>query len=120
MEQLLLHLFGDFIVQNDWMALNKKKNGLIGFLTCSIHCISYSLPFFLITNWMGVLLICISHFALDRTYVTEKFLKLRNGVKNTSNFGFKKERPFEITFWLMVITDNVIHLICNYFIITYL
>jgi len=28
MEQLLLHLFGDFIVQNDYVALNKKKNTL--------------------------------------------------------------------------------------------
>jgi hypothetical protein len=44
-EQLILHAVGDYLIQNDWMAQNKKKLTWLGELACQIHCITYSLPF---------------------------------------------------------------------------
>ena len=69
MEQFLLHLFGDYIVQNDNIALNKKKNTLKGWLYCTFHCATYSLPFLLIASWWAVLGIFLSHFLLDKTNI---------------------------------------------------
>lgn len=97
MEQFILHLIGDYLVQNDWMALNKKKMTWLGELACQIHCISYSLPFLFITSWQAVLVIYLSHYLLDKTNIVGWFLAIRNGVFNVENFGFGKERPFAIT-----------------------
>ncbi|GAG05577.1 unnamed protein product, partial [marine sediment metagenome] len=74
MEQLLLHLFGDFIVQNDWMAMNKKNPGWKGFWACFIHTLTYSLPFLLITNWAAFLVIWSTHFVIDRTKIVDYFI----------------------------------------------
>jgi hypothetical protein len=120
MEQLLLHAIGDYLVQNDWMALNKKKLSWKGELACQIHCITYSLPFAFIGSWWAVLAIYLSHYIIDRTNIIGWFLAVRNGVFNTENFGFGKERPTFITVWLYIITDNVFHIICNYLALKYL
>ena len=120
MIQLLLHLFGDFIVQNDWMALNKKKFTWKGELACQVHCILYALPFLLIGTWQAVLVIYISHYILDRTNIVSWFLSLRNGVYHIKNFGHAIERPFVISIWLMIITDNSFHLIFNFLALIFL
>lgn len=124
MVQLLLHLFGDFIIQNDWMALKKKENSFKGYLTCLIHCLLYSLPFFLVTGLNGVSLIFLTHFIIDKYHVIEWFLAVRNNAREEGkltikNFGYGLQRPFAISIWLMIITDNTIHLILNYLFIKY-
>ena len=119
MEQLLLHLFGDYILQSDWMALHKKNKGLTGVLACLIHCILYGLPFLLITNYIAVFGIILTHFIIDRTNIVAKFLAIRNNVDNIDNFGFEKNRPFALSIWLLIITDNTFHLIINYLLIKY-
>ena len=122
MEQLILHLFGDYITQNDNVATRKKEKSLTGLLYCLFHCITYSLPFLLITSWIGVLLIGIGHFILDRWNVVSYVIALKNGLYkekklDISNFGFIKDRPIYITLWLYIIQDNVIHIIWNYLVI---
>lgn len=118
MEQLILHLLGDYILQNDYLAMAKKNKGLGGFISCFTHCLLYSIPFGIYTrSWIVGILIGVSHFALDRTTVVTKFLMIRNGVKDSSNFGFHPDRPKFISVWLYIITDNCFHIIGNYFII---
>jgi len=114
MIQLGLHLIGDYIIQNDWMALNKKKPGWKGFFACLIHCVTYALPFLLIGSWQAVTVILVTHFIIDRWKLVDWFLAARNGVWHIRNFGFGEERPVFITIWLYIITDNIFHLACNY------
>lgn len=114
MIQLLLHLLGDYIIQNDWMALNKKKVTWKGELACQIHCITYSLPFLFWYSWEAVSLIYVTHYIIDRTNIIAWFISFKNGVFHIENFGFSKERPFVITIWLYIIIDNVFHIFCNY------
>lgn len=120
MLQLIFHLIGDYIIQNDWMALNKKKRSLKGELACQIHCITYSLPFLFIGSWQAVLAIYISHYIIDRTNLVAWFIAYRNGVGDIVNFGFSHERPFAISIWLFIITDNIFHIICNYLALRFL
>jgi len=120
MIQLLLHLFGDFVVQNDWMALNKKEPGWIGIKTCAIHSITYALPFLLITSIWAVLLIGITHYIIDRGHLVEKYIQWHNGETYSKNFGYGKDRPFAISIWLFIITDNTFHLIINFALIALL
>jgi len=114
MLQLILHLFGDFVIQNDNVGLRKKEKSLTGLVYCIFHCITYSIPFLLITNWKSCILIAIGHFLIDRWNFVGYFNKTKNFVKTLENFGCKPERPFAITIWLYIITDNTFHLIWNY------
>jgi uncharacterized protein DUF3307 len=66
MEQLLCHLWGDYVLQSDWMAQNKTKN----WFPALIHAMVYTLCFAILighsrTIWSGVV-ICFSHFLIDR------------------------------------------------------
>lgn len=117
--QLILHLLGDFILQNDEVRLHKKDKNLTGLLYCIFHCITYGIVFLFITNWLGALLIAISHFLIDRWNIVGKFIKYKNGASNLKNFGYSEDRPMFMSVWLYIIQDNALHLMCNYLIIKY-
>ena len=110
MEQLILHLVGDYLLQNDWMALGKKNRGAFGHLTCTVHCLLYSLPFFLITSPLQVTLIFVTHFLIDRWY----FIKWYMNLVGQKKFAQPPTAPWSIFF-----VDNTFHLVCNYLIITF-
>jgi len=133
MIQLILHGIGDYFIQNDWMALNKKKPGWLGTKACLIHCLTYSLPFLLIGSWWAVGVIFITHYIIDRTNIVSWLLAVKNGVKvwngdmrhygfkyDTRNFGYSLDRPGIITIWLNIICDNLLHIICNFLALTFL
>lgn len=137
MIQLILHGIGDYFLQTDYQATTKKKPGKEGFIACLKHCITYSLPFFLIGGWKAVLAIFLTHFIIDRSNLVAYIIAFKNGTKkppvpegmmgwsfpymyDISNFGFSKERPFAISIWLYIICDNILHIICNYLALRYL
>lgn len=115
----LLHLLGDYIIQNDWMATNKKKATWEGFFACLIHCVTYSIPFLFILDWTAVLLVFATHFIIDRWHLVDWFIAFKNGSGTIANFGFPKERPLFLTLWLYIIIDNIFHIFCNTFIVWY-
>lgn len=120
MEQLLLHLFGDYILQNNTVGTRKKEKSMAGLLYCIFHCITYAIPFLLITNWKACLAIAVGHFLIDRWYVVSWFIGTKNFETDGSNLGFPKETPPWMSTWLYIIQDNTLHLIWNYFIILYI
>ena len=136
MLQLILHVFGDYFLQTDWQALNKKKPGFIGFWACLKHCALYSTPFLLLGSWKAVLVIFITHFIIDRTNIVAYLLAIKNNVRkqqtakmmplsfpytyDISNFGLGLDRPFAISIWIYIIVDNLFHIVCNYLALKYL
>lgn len=62
-DQLLAHAIGDYILQSDWMALEKTKKSV----ACLLHVLTYSIPFtFLTDSWPAILFIAGTHFVIDR------------------------------------------------------
>lgn len=65
MIQLILHLFGDYVTQSDWMARNKRRSTKAALA----HAFVYALPFLLLAYhhsefcWMTILW---THFLIDR------------------------------------------------------
>jgi len=142
--QLLFHWIGDYLLQSDWMALNKTKKDI----PCYIHCFLYTLPFWLLTSegWNTWLLgslsfIFWSHFIIDRFSLVKYLIYFKNHINpsfsykpwkycNTTGYfdnlkqlpiiGYADIRPGYITIWLYIITDNGLHLICNYLALKYL
>lgn len=134
MNQLLLHILGDYFLQSDWIALNKSKKSL----QCLIHCIIYTIPFLVLTQSIWALLFIFgSHFIFDRFSLVKYIIWLKNHLNPTfSYYPFDKcsvtgyyddwnssnvdSRPKFITTWLYIISDNSVHLACNLFALTFL
>ena len=76
MEQLLCHVFGDYFLQSDYLALNKSKNSWV----CLAHVILYTSCFLILTvSWKSLLVIGVTHFLLDRFHTPlRRFIWLRN------------------------------------------
>ena len=120
MSQLLLHLIGDYLLQSGWMANNKAKSHYAAF----VHALVYSLPFLLLrpslTAW---LVIFGTHFIIDRYCLAKHVAKIKNYLapcknwpKNgdLSHFGYCKNIPDFLAMWLLIITDNTLHLLINF------
>jgi hypothetical protein len=97
-EQFLLHLTGDYLLQSDWMALEKTKRLWPAFC----HALVYSLPFLLIGSWQAWLVLFLTHLVIDRyrlaRYVVyaKNFMAPRSWWKSwaeCANTGYHDSRP---------------------------
>ena len=92
MEQLLTHIFGDFVLQSDYLAMNKSKHSW----PCFIHICIYTSCFLMLTlSWKALLVIGVTHFLIDRFHTPlRRFIWLKNHIGP----GFKYV-PFEKCKW---------------------
>ena len=100
MNILIAHLIGDYLIQNDWMALNKKKSNW----ACLVHAITYIIPFCFFLNWWQILLIAFQHYIQDRTNFIAWFMDIKGSKSFRENMS-----P-----WSIILTDNIIHLVFIY------
>ena len=95
---LVAHCVGDYLIQNDWMAQNKKKSSLI----CGFHVATYMIPFILCNfTWWQMGLIYLQHFFQDRTDFVIWFMN-KTGKKD---FASPPMSP-----WSIFVVDNTFHL----------
>ena len=77
---LLGHFVGDYLLQNEWMALNKSRSG--SFWPGFVHAVIYSITicvFMLDHRLSWLLVVFLSHYPVDRWSLAEGWLKLING-----------------------------------------
>jgi|SRR6266850_429475 len=117
MEQLILHLIGDFVTQSDWMARNKTTHSWVALC----HAIVYSAPFFLIGSVAAVGVIFATHFVIDRFRLVRYLIWAKNCLApshhpwaESAETGFHKSTPEWLAVWLMIVVDATMHLACNY------
>lgn len=119
-DQLLAHAIGDYILQTDWMATEKTKKSI----AAAIHVVTYALPFMLITmSWPALAVIVSTHFIIDRWRLARQFIWFKNrlltpfieleGWAECSATGFSPSRPPWLAVWLLIFTDNIIHVTIN-------
>lgn len=129
MEQLILHLLGDYATQSDWMAQNKTKAHWPAF----VHALVYSLPFLMIGSVSAWVVIFGTHFVIDRWRLARWVVWAKNVVSdpefwsqhnrhirevvvpryNTAT-GYAAEAPPWLAVWLMIACDNTMHLAINW------
>ncbi|MFC1707111.1 DUF3307 domain-containing protein [Planctomycetota bacterium] len=96
MNPFVAHLVGDFILQNDWMAMNKKRRSL----ACLVHVLVYLLPFLLCQlAWWQIALIGVQHYVQDRTAFIEWWMRVVKKVHK----DYWKELPLYV--------DQAFHLV---------
>lgn len=116
-DQIVAHLVGDYIIQSDWMANEKRKRTL----AATIHAFTYTLPFFLLTqSGPALAFIFGTHLLIDRFGLARYVVWAKNlpypGSKPWAECnvtGYPNERPAWLAVWLLIIADNTLHLICN-------
>lgn len=94
------HLVGDYLAQNDWMALNKKSQTL----PCTVHCAIWTACVVLFASWPAwtAVPLFLTHFAQDRTLVVAWWMNL---------VGQEKFRTGVCAPWSMIVVDNVWHIL---------
>jgi len=123
-EQLILHAVGDYALQTEKMAKEKTSGNLWAF----IHCITYTLPFILVTQSVLALMVIFgTHFAIDRFRLARYVIFYKNKItdwdlkwEDCKGTGFHKDTPPWMAVWLMIIIDNTLHVVINYLSISYL
>ncbi len=125
---LFAHCCGDYICQNNYLALNKSKNSLV----CAAHCAIYTFFVLLLTkfDWVWAIFIFGTHFAIDRFSLADLYLKLIRGcsltdfIKNGQKLSIYKVDSLDlnyrilrggITAFVYIVVDNSIHIFGNYY-----
>lgn len=116
---VLAHLVGDYVIQSHWMATEKTKH----WLPAIVHGVTYTLPYALITQSpLALVVIGGTHIIIDRFRLARHVAWLKNqlGPKRSRPrwadaraTGYPSETPAWLAVWLMIITDNTIHLLIN-------
>jgi hypothetical protein len=129
--ELLCHLFGDYVIQNHWMATNKTRSLFVA----AVHALTYTLPFLCITgNPWSLATICGTHVVIDRYRLAGYWCRIWGtgctgwlwslcGYCNSYSLGSWddyremtwEDAPDYLRIWLLIIVDNTIHLTINHF-----
>jgi hypothetical protein len=99
------HLVGDYLLQNDWMAINKKKR----LLPLCVHCVLWTVSVLVITwahgkGWPGAVtpILFFTHFVQDGFNVVPAWMDF---------IGQKEFRTGPCAPWSTIVVDNVWHIV---------
>lgn len=118
-DQIIAHMIGDYILQSDWMANEKTKRAL----PAAIHAAVYTSCFLPLTR-SGLALGVISgtHFLIDRFRLARYVVFAKNFIAprslwpiwaNCVGTGYPSEWPAWLAVWLLIIADNICHMLIN-------
>lgn len=114
---IFAHMVGDYLLQSDWMAKGKTSQ----WWPAIIHGITYGLPFLLLTQSPLALLVIVgTHILIDRFRLAKYLIWLKEHIsprswwpRKVTATGYSEENPPFMAVWLMIIADNLIHIIIN-------
>lgn len=117
MNQLILHLIGDYITQSHWMAVRKVSSTWAAFC----HAAVYSAPFWFIAGHRALLVIWATHLLIDRFRLARFFVFAKNFMgwplpkwDDCKATGYPNSVPPWLSVWLLIAADNTLHLAINY------
>lgn len=114
--EFLAHAVGDYVVQSHWMATQKTRDSG----PAAAHALSYAACFLPLTrNWRALAVIGGTHFVVDRWRLAKHVVWLKNQAApkafrppHTAT-GYDDATPSWLAVWLLIITDNIMHLLIN-------
>lgn len=110
-DQIVAHLVGDYLLQSHWMATEKTRSHV----AAAAHAVAYTVPFVFIT-WspLALLLICATHFIVDRWRLARFVVWAKNGARGpVTATGYTDDVPAWLSVWLLIVADNTLHLLIN-------
>ena len=124
---VLGHLVGDYLLQNNWMALGKTKSGWICVAHCAVYVVSMTvITWPIIHGLQWSLFIYATHYPIDRLSLAEKWMTLirsrscreymetgRSRIGGAINASEALQGGF--TAFVYVVNDNAMHLLLMYY-----
>ncbi len=117
--QLVAHAVGDYLLQSDWMAHEKAKRSA----AAAVHALSYGLAFLFLDPSPAALLVIVgTHFLIDRFRMARFVVFAKNFFAPRSEWpkwadcsgtGYSNSRPPWLSVWLLIVADNVLHVLLN-------
>ena len=131
-DQLVAHAVGDYLLQTHWMATEKTQRAL----AAALHAITYSAVFLLFRpSLLAFSVILITHFLIDRyrlarlvcfgknyagviawnwiVWPSGLVSAKRSYVEPYYATGYPQGTPPFLDVWLLIIADNVLHVMLN-------
>lgn len=111
-DAVIAHFVGDYFLQSNKMSVEKTKKWRVA----AWHGLTYSLPFILLDpSLIAFLIILGTHIIIDRLRLTTYISWFRNGANydRTANFGYPPSVPAFLSIWLMILVDNLTHILIN-------
>lgn len=120
---LAAHFVGDYLLQTNHMAREKTER----WIPAILHGITYTIPFlFLTSSPLALLFISATHIVIDRYRLVKYVIWFKNQFAPQRHrhpltpTGYSSDTPDWLAVSLMIVTDNLIHVILNAFALIYL
>jgi hypothetical protein len=122
---LLGHLVGDYLLQTNWMALNKKRHLWIAAVHSAVWTIAVVVFVPELLSVLAVAAVFGSHLLLDATDIVNAWLKLIGSRSYESVRAYQQEdhpelhKQFMVAYTALVqaVADNTLHLLFLYLIV---
>ena len=123
---LLAHMVGDYLLQSHWMATQKTSR----WWPAVAHGVTYTLPYLILTRSpLALVVIASTHIVIDRYRLARHVVWLKNQMAprahrptwaDASATGYASATPPWLAVWLLIVTDNTLHLLINAVAVLYL
>lgn len=130
------HFVGDYLLQNQWMAIGKSQKGWHGHLTCTVHVLLYTAAVAALTGVLSPLVllsIAVPHWIIDRWSLAWYIIDAKNPVQHTQIWdkgpvcATAPPDQLERNVWkiafaapVYIFNDNCLHWLCLWFTFKYL
>lgn len=122
--QILAHGVGDYILQSHWMATRKTKSSFAAIC----HACAYTAPFLLLSQSPAALAVILgTHFLIDRFRLARLLVFAKNHFAPRSAWpkaltatGYDEDVSPWMAVWLLIIADNILHILINAAALTWL
>jgi hypothetical protein len=112
------HFVGDYLLQTNHMALEKTSR----WTPAILHGITYTIPFlFLTSSPLALFFISVTHILIDRFRLVKYVIWFKNQIApkrhrhSMTPTGYHPDTPDWLAIGLMIVTDNLIHILLNAF-----
>jgi hypothetical protein len=117
------HFVGDYLLQTNHMAQEKTSR----WTPAILHGITYTIPFLFLTSApLALFFISATHILIDRFRLVKYVIWFKNQLAPKRHrhpmtpTGYHPDTPDWLAIGLMIVTDNLIHILLNAFALTQL
>lgn len=130
------HFVGDYVLQNQWMALGKTHEGMKGHIACTVHVTLYTLA---VLHFSGVwslpfaAAVFIPHWIIDRYGLAWYWLDFKNGFSHKDLWekgpvcaqppkDLAERNSWKVSFAapVYIFNDNTFHWVCLWYAVKWL
>lgn len=117
-DQLLCHAIGDYLLQSHWMATEKTRKSF----AAAGHALFYGIPFFFLGASLAAWAVIVgTHFVIDRWRLARFVVWAKNIAlcppsaerPQMTATGYAADVPPFLSVWLLIIADNIMHVLIN-------